>query len=168
MKIFLIGMMGAGKTYWAKKLGAKFKTGGYDLDYLISSHEERSIAEIFEEEGEAYFRKTEAQLLRWFGEKKKFILATGGGTPCFHENMNWMNQQGVTIWLDEPVDVLVSRLLPQKAERPLISELSDAELTGFLTKKLAERAPLYGQSQYRLHGETISDKQLNKIIQQYA
>lgn len=79
MKIFLIGLMGTGKSYWAKKLAKKLKIGGYDLDYLVESHEEKSIAEIFAEEGEDHFRKAESKMLRWFGEKKTFVLATGGG-----------------------------------------------------------------------------------------
>src|ERR1700755_1267278 len=90
MKIFIIGLMGAGKTYRTKKLAKKLKTGGYDLDFLIESHEERSIAEIFAEDGEDYFRKTEAKVLRWFNEKKMFVLATGGGTPCHLDNMHLM------------------------------------------------------------------------------
>lgn len=70
MKLFLIGMMGSGKSFWKKKLADKMKTGGYDLDFLVESHEEKTISEIFEEEGEEYFRKSEAKILRWFAEKK--------------------------------------------------------------------------------------------------
>src|ERR1700694_3998885 len=114
MKLFLIGMMGTGKSHWTKKLSKKLKSGGYDLDYLIESHEEKTIAEIFSEDGESYFRRSEAKILRWFAEKKTFVLATGGGTPCFHENMDWMNEHGVTVWIDEPIDVLVERLIPEK------------------------------------------------------
>lgn len=83
MKIFLLGMMGSGKSFWKKSLSTKLKTGGYDLDHIIESVEEKTISEIFEEEGELAFRRTEAKLLRWFAEKKSFVLATGGGTPVF-------------------------------------------------------------------------------------
>ena len=166
MKIFLLGMMGTGKSFWTKKLSKKLKTGGYDLDFLIESHEERTIAEIFDEEGEEYFRKTEAKILRWFGEKKTFVLATGGGTPCFHENIDWMNKNGITIWIDEPIDVLVERLKPEKEHRPLIRELSDHELTSFLSRKLAERDSFYRQAKYHLHGNAISDAGFAKIIKE--
>jgi shikimate kinase len=168
MKIFLIGMMGAGKSFWTKKLSKKLKVGGYDLDFLIESHEEKTIAEIFSEEGEPYFRKSESNILRWFGEKKAFVLATGGGTPCFLDNMKWMNNQGITIWIDEPVSTLIERLLPEKAHRPLIQKLSDTELQQFLTDKLAERSSFYQQATYHLQVDAISDAAFAKIINQHA
>jgi shikimate kinase len=168
MKLFLLGMMGTGKSHWAKKLSRKLACGGYDLDQLIESHEEKTIAELFAEEGEPYFRKSEAKILRWFAEKKTFVLATGGGTPCFHENMNWMNKQGITVWIDEPVNILVERLLPEKEHRPLIRNLTNNELHDFLSGKLAERADFYGQSTYHLQGDAISDAGFAKIIKQHA
>ncbi|MDP1844631.1 MAG: shikimate kinase [Sediminibacterium sp.] len=168
LKIFLIGMMGSGKSYWKQELAKLCKTGGYDLDFIIEAEEEKTIAEIFEENGEPYFRKSEAKLLRWFGEKKAFVLATGGGTPCFHDNMNWMNQQGTTIWIDEPLDTLVSRLLPEKSHRPLIAHLNDMQLYHFLENKLAERRAFYSQSTHHLQGNTIQLKAFKKIINSYA
>ncbi len=107
------------------------KCVGYDLDALIEMNEEKTIAEIFNEDGEDYFRKAEAKILRWFKEKKKFIIATGGGAPCFHENMHWMKKEGIVIWLDESVEVLVKRLSPEKQQRPLIANLSDSEIARF-------------------------------------
>ncbi|MEO8173680.1 MAG: shikimate kinase [Sediminibacterium sp.] len=168
MKLFLIGMMGTGKTHWSKKLSKKLKTGGYDLDFLIESHEEKTIAEIFAEEGEDYFRRSEAKVLRWFKEKKTFVLATGGGTPCHLENMDWMNSQGITVWIDEPVEVLAERLKPEKAHRPLIQHLSDDELSQFLTNKLVERYPFYKRATYHLQGDGISDAGFAKILKENA
>ena len=168
MKLFLIGMMGSGKSYWKKKLADKIKTGGYDLDFLIESHEEKTISEIFEEEGEEYFRKSEAKILRWFAEKKSFVLATGGGTPCFHNNMEWMNQQGVTVWLDEPVAILAERLKREKDHRPLIRHLSDTELLDYLSRKREERFAFYHQSAIHLLPEQINDAYFFKMIKQYA
>ncbi|MDD2793025.1 MAG: shikimate kinase [Sediminibacterium sp.] len=168
MKIFLIGMMGSGKSYWKQLLAKQCKTGGYDLDFVIEAQEERTIPEIFQEEGEAYFRKAEAKLLRWFGEKKAFVLATGGGTPCFHENMKWMNEQGITIWIDEPVEVLAERLINEKAHRPLLANLDDAGLRAFLSAKLEERRPFYSRATHHVKGEQISLKYFKKIIRQHA
>ena len=168
MKIFLIGMMGSGKSFWTKKLSKKIKSGGYDLDFLIESHEEKTIAEIFAEDSEDYFRRSEAKILRWFGEKKTFVLATGGGTPCFHDNMDWMNKNGITIWIDESIDQLIERLKPEKAHRPLIQKLSDEELHSFLTAKLVERFPFYQRATYRLQGKDISDAGFAKIIKENA
>ncbi|MFX5743269.1 shikimate kinase, partial [Acinetobacter baumannii] len=81
---------------------------------------------------------------------------TGGGTPCFHDNMQYMNQEGVTIWLNEPIDVLVKRLLPEKERRPLIKDLSDAELSNFLKQKLVERQQWYGLAMETISGEEIN------------
>jgi len=102
-------------------------------------NEEKTITELFAEDGEDYFRKTEAKILRWFGEKKSFVLATGGGTPCFMDNIKWMNEHGITIFLDEPVDILAARLEKEKSHRPLISQLSEKELNKFLENKIEER-----------------------------
>jgi len=165
MKVFLIGMMGSGKSYWGKLLAKKLKCGAYDLDYLVESAEEKTIAEMFEEDGEDHFRKNEAKILRWFAEKKIYVLSTGGGTPCFHENMQWMNNQGITIWINEPVEVLAERLKPEKEHRPLIKELSDEALTDFLQQKLDQRRPFYSQAKIILEGNDI---QLKKIMQLIA
>jgi len=107
-------------------------------------------------------------LLRWFGEKKSFVLATGGGTACFHENMDWMNQQGITVWLNESIDILVDRLDPEKAHRPLIQALNKDQMRVFLEKQLAERTPFYSKAKIQLNGKQLQIKQLIQTIQQYA
>jgi shikimate kinase len=163
-KIFLIGMMGSGKSYWAKKIAKWNKCVGYDLDDIIEMNEEKTIPEIFSEDGEDAFRKTEAKIIRWFKEKKKFVIATGGGTPCFHDNMNWMKKEGVVIWLDESIEVLVSRLTAQKAQRPLIANLDDNEIAKFIQEKLVERNPIYQQANYRLTSDEIKEANLKKLI----
>jgi shikimate kinase len=168
MKIFLLGMMGSGKSYWKQQLAKLLKTGGYDLDTLVEFHEEKTIAEIFEQDGEAYFRKKEAELLRWFKEKKHFVVATGGGTPCFHDNMQYMNQEGITIWLNEPIDVLVKRLLPEKEHRPLIKNISDEALADFLQQKLLERQPWYSLALETISGDDINLKTFKKIMAKHA
>ena len=164
-KIFLVGMMGSGKSHWTKKIAKWIKSGGYDLDDLIEMNEEKTIAEIFTEEGEEQFRKTEAKILRWFKEKKKYVLATGGGTPCFQDNMAWMKKEGIVIWLDESVDILVKRLVEEKAHRPLIADLSEQDLTKFIKDKLVERQAFYSQANYRLSSDQITDTALKQIIQ---
>jgi shikimate kinase len=168
MKIFLIGMMGSGKTYWAEKLKKKYKIPAYDLDGLVEMMEEKTISEIFSEEGEESFRKAEARMLRMFKEKKQFILSCGGGTPCFGDNMNWMNKNGITIWLDEPVEVLAERLSAEKENRPLIKDLPDAELQSFLSGKFAERESFYIMANHRLTGNNLNEYAFAQIIKQHA
>jgi len=158
-------MMGSGKSYWCKKLSEKLGCGGYDLDALIESQEEKTISEIFAENGELYFRKTEAEILRRLAVEKTFILATGGGTPCFQENMQWMNKNGVTIWIDEPVQVLAERLQKEKSHRPLIQQLSNGALHQFLEQKLAERKSFYSLATYHLQDQQVTDKSFEQIIQ---
>jgi len=167
-KIFLIGMMGSGKSFWAEKLKKKLKIPAYDLDALIEMMEEKSIEEIFAEDGEEYFRKAEAKMLRLFGEKKQFIVSCGGGTACFNDNINWMNKHGITVWIDEPVEILSDRLSKEKAHRPLIKDLDDEGLNDFLEKKLAERAPFYEQSAHQLRGEKLNETTFVKILKEHA
>jgi shikimate kinase len=168
MKIFLIGMMGSGKSYWAEKLKKKFKIPAYDLDGLVEMMEEKTISEMFAEDGEEFFRKAEAKMLRMFKEKKQFILSCGGGTPCFADNMNWMNKNGITIWLDEPVEVLAERLSAEKGNRPLIKDLEDDELKIFLSAKIAEREFFYNMALHRLSGNNLNETAFAQIIKQHA
>jgi len=167
-KIFLIGMMVSGKSYWTGKIAKWIKSGAYDLDTLIELNEEKTISEIFADHGETYFRNVEAQILKWFKEKKKYVLATGGGTPCNQANMDWMKKEGVVIWLDESIEVLVKRLENEKEQRPLIASLNNQELAGFLQNKILERTPFYQQAHYRLSSEQISEAVLKKLIQKHA
>jgi shikimate kinase len=167
-KVFLIGMMGSGKSFWSTKIAKWIKAGGYDLDDLIEMMEERTISEIFEEDGEDQFRKLETKMLKWFSEKKKFVLATGGGTPCIQANMDWMKKAGIVIWLDESIEVLVERLSSQKDHRPLIANLSNVELANFLQNKILERTPFYQQANYRLSGDQITEAALKKMVQKHG
>lgn len=164
MKIFLIGLPGAGKSFWVKKLSKKLKCGGYDLDNLIELAEERTINEIFKEDGEDSFRKSEAELLRWFVEKKTYVLATGGGTPCFNGNMDWMNSQGLTVWLNEPIAIIAARLIEEKDHRPLIKNLDAAGINKFLVEKLEERKPYYSQAAIIIDQPNMTEKELFKLI----
>lgn len=163
-KIFLIGMMGSGKSYWTKKIAKWIKSASYDLDSLIEMNEEKTISEIFSEDGEEYFRKTESKILKWFKEKKKYVLATGGGTPCNQENIDFMKKEGIIIWLDESIEVLVARLVQEKENRPLIAHIDESALSSFLQNKILERTPFYQQAHYRLTGEGISESAIKKII----
>ena len=167
-RIFLIGMMGSGKSYWLKQMAKWTKSIGYDLDALIEMKEAKTIAAIVHEDGEVYFRKAESTILKWFKEKKKYVVATGGGAACFQENIDWMKKEAVVIWLDETVDVLVKRLSNEKAHRPLIAHLSDMELKAFLEQKLVERHPFYKQAHYRLTSDQINESGLKKLIKNHA
>ncbi len=111
MKIFLVGMMGSGKSFLCKQLAYELKLACNDLDTEIEKIQQNSIKEVFNIKGEDFFRKIETETLQNFANKNNFVLATGGGTACFNNNMQWMNEQGITIWLNEKIDILQKRLL---------------------------------------------------------
>ena len=166
MKIFLIGFMGSGKTYWGRKLGEKLRLPFFDLDEQIESNEAKPIPQIFAEEGEEYFRLLEKDTLHIITESHdSFIMATGGGTPCYFKNIDFMNKAGTTVWINTPVDLLHERLLKDKAQRPLIKNLNDAQLKGFIIKKFSDRKIFYQQANVILPEETIElDALVNRIF----
>lgn len=145
-------MPACGKSYWAKQIGAKYKTGAYDLDNLIEAVEEKTVSDMFKQDGEEAFRKAETKLLKWFAEKKNFVLATGGGTPCFNNNMDWMNKKGITIWVDEDINVLKERILSQQNLRPLLQHISEQNLAAELQTLLQQRREFYAKAQYHIQG----------------
>ncbi len=155
-KYFLIGLMASGKTYWAQRLAALLEMDWIDLDQQIEKATGMSVREIFKTEGEEFFRAKERDTLRQLSSVNNLIVACGGGTPCFHNNMQWMNDNGITIWLHPEVDEMVTRLKRGKNKRPLISHLEDEELKNFVVNKLKEREPFYLQAQHHLHGNNIS------------
>ncbi|PSL48069.1 shikimate kinase [Chitinophaga niastensis] len=156
MKIFLLGFMGAGKSYWGKQLADHWKLPYYDLDEVIVAEEEMAISDIFATKGEDYFREKESMLLRELSRQENFLISCGGGTPCFQENMDFMNEHGTTIWINPSVEAMVERLQRKKSKRPLISELEDEDLMGFVEKKMAERLPFYQQSRHIISSDNIS------------
>jgi len=164
MKIFLLGLMGSGKSFWAERLSEILSIPYFDLDAEIERKEKKTVAEIFETNGEASFRIKETEVLQAFSNKDKFILSTGGGTPCFHGNMQWMNEHGITIWLDGPLDIIEQRLGKGKPHRPLIASVPEADLKGFLSQMLATRSEVYTQAKFRVTGDEIMSKKFLKIL----
>jgi shikimate kinase len=168
MKIFLIGMPAVGKTFCGEILKKKLKVPAYDLDNLIEIMEEQTISEIFAEGGEEKFRKAEAKMLRLFKEKKSFILSCGGGAPCFHDNMEWMNGNGITIWIDEPQETLLKRLADEKDKRPLVKDKDEDEIRQYVAQTLETRTPFYSQAAHRVSAEELIEPRFLKSMKEYA
>ncbi|MGC8749623.1 shikimate kinase [Hydrotalea sp.] len=165
--VFLVGMMGSGKSYCCKQLVKHLNFEGIDLDALIEERHHQSIANIFEQNGEAYFRKEEAAAIRQLGIQSNTVIATGGGTPCFHQNMQWMNEHGITVWLNTPVNVLVQRLWHEKKHRPLIAHFENVnDLETFLNKKLEERSVFYALAHIHMNEATLNMQFLANAIEQ--
>ena len=144
MKYFIVGYMASGKSTFGKELAKDKGLPFLDLDESVEFREGRSISEIFAKEGEEYFRKREREILHEIcNEADEFVLATGGGTPCFFDNMDYMNQAGTTVFLNTSPLVIVDRLKRQRADRPLLAMYSDDELEFFVRDHLEARLSFY-------------------------
>ncbi len=141
MRITLIGMPAAGKTTLGKRLAHKLGYPFLDLDQFIIEREGRSIPEIFAQDGEGYFREKETEMLRTALVPERIVLATGGGVPCFFDNIEFINAHSLSIWIDVPVPVLVERI-GRNSNRPLY-QLSPEALEQKIKKTYQERILFY-------------------------
>ena len=168
MRIFLLGFMGTGKTYWGQLWSQQYHLEFFDLDAIIEKECGMTIAKMFETRGEGYFREKERALLRSFGTKDDFILSTGGGTPCFFDNMDWMNENGITIYLQTETTILKERLVKEKAHRPLIKDLDDAGIVQFIENNINKRNKFYMLSTVILDTADVTADTFTKIIREYV
>ena len=157
--------MGSGKTYWGSRLAEKMQLPFFDLDSVIIQKEQKSVAEIFYEKGEEYFRYLEKEILEELvlGEER-FILSLGGGTPCFFNNIEFMKKNGKVIWLNTSVDVLKQRLIKERMTRPMIKNVSEADLKSYIIRKLGERKMYYEQADLMVHEEGIQLEPLIELL----
>ena len=156
MKIFLIGFMGSGKTYWGQLLSDRLELPFFDLDAVIVRTEQKSISDIFTEKGEEYFRYKEKEVLEELvKDHNKFIVSCGGGTPCFFNNILFMKKEGKVVWLNTSVEILKKRLVKERMSRPLVRAVGDAELESFIVRKLGERKMYYSQADVIVEEENI-------------
>lgn len=157
MKLFLIGLMGSGKSVLGKKLSRSVSLPFIDLDDIIEKQEGLTVSEIFSTKGEPYFRILEAAVLRKQSEAKEFVLSTGGGAPCFHDNMAFINQTGISIFLDTPVKEILGRIThEQKRSRPILENVPDEEMEQKLERLLENRLPFYQQAHITVNGATAT------------
>lgn len=161
MKVFLIGFMGSGKTTIGKKLAIYLKYEFIDLDKLIESKAGMSIVDYFELHGEEAFRDLERTILQKTEFPENVIVATGGGAPCFGDNMDWMNKNGLVAYLSLSPKALASRLEHSKTDRPLIRHLKGDELIDFISAKLQEREVFYKQAKYVVSASDLTAERLS-------
>lgn len=166
MRIFLIGFMGSGKTHWGRQLSKKLNIPFFDLDEQIISYEGSSINDIFETKGEEYFRLLEKDILHIITEShESFVMACGGGTPCFFNNIEYMHQSGTTVWLNTSLNVLAERLLKDKDARPLIKNFSEDQLKAYIIRKFGDRKMYYEQADIIVEEEPVKlDELIAKIF----
>ena len=156
-RIFLIGYMGAGKTTLGKAFAREMNLSFVDQDWYIEERFHKTVQEIFAERGEQGFRELERQMLHEIAEFEDVVISTGGGAPCFYDNMEFMNQKGETIFLNVAPDVLFSRLKIASQNRPILRGKTNEELKAFIAKALEKRAPFYSKAKYIFNADELED-----------
>lgn len=164
MRIFLIGFMGCGKSTMGRSLASMLNLTFIDLDTYIEGKYFKTVPQIFAEEGEAEFRKKEHKVLEEVSLFDDVIVATGGGAPCFFDNMELMNRAGYCVFLDVEINTLVNRLIHSKTERPLIKGKSPEELKSFIAELMLKRRPFYEKASYILKGSEISPDDVAELV----
>ena len=158
IRIFLTGYMGAGKTTLGKALARELHIPFIDLDWYIEERFHKTVGELFSERGEASFRELEKNMLHEVGEFEDVVISTGGGAPCFFDNMEYMNDCGDTVFLDVEPAVLFRRLRVAKQQRPLLANKSDEELMDFICEALQKRHPFYSKAKHLFKADELEDK----------
>ena len=164
MRIYLIGYMGSGKSHLGRKFSKHLGVQFIDMDHYIEERNYKTIPQIFAEEGEVEFRKKERKALEELSEFTDIVIATGGGAPCFFDNIDLMNNSGKTIYLNISPKILAYRLMKSKTERPLIKGKSKEELVSFIDESLKKRNEFYIQAKFNITHPDISMDELEKLI----
>ena len=162
-RVILIGYMGSGKTTVGKALSKETGMMFYDLDWYIESRMHKSVSQIFAEKGEEGFRKIEYNMLHEVTEFEDVIISCGGGTPCFFDNIDYLNQQGEVVYLKASPETLYKHLLMAKIERPLLKDKSADELIAYITEHLKQREPFYEKARHILDVNVLDDYDKIKI-----
>jgi shikimate kinase len=163
--IYFVGFMGSGKTTLGKRLAKKLEIPFIDLDAKICEVTGKTIPEIFDKEGEESFRKIEQETLRNLSVKEAAVVSVGGGTPCFFDNMSWMNKHGLTVYLKLSPKAILRRLSSSNlSERPLLKNLTNTELLTFIEEKLKDREAYYLSAKY--HFDPLNES-IEELIQTY-
>jgi shikimate kinase len=164
MRVFLIGFMGAGKSHWGKIWAEKSGMTFFDLDEIIVAKEQMTIDEIFDKKGEDYFRQIESASLQSTLDYDNCIVACGGGTPCFFDNMKWMNENGLTVFIKAKPHTLLQNMTHEMKKRPLFNKINQAEILTFIEQKLKERNEFYTVSKITLSIEELNDSTITDLL----
>jgi shikimate kinase len=164
MRIYLIGYMGSGKSTLGRELASRLNLSFLDMDQFIEMKYLKTVPDIFRDEGEKQFRNKEQVCLHEISSMKNVVVATGGGAPCFFDNMDLMNRTGCCVFLDVEPGELAARLMKADVVRPLIQEKQAEELVQTIEGMMRERRPYYEKARYILSGNSITaDDVINRI-----
>lgn len=155
MLVFLIGFMGSGKTYTGKHLSAALNIPFIDMDTAIEDQEGKSVTQIFEDDGEFHFRNLEHQFLLDLDPNEKMIISTGGGAPCYHDNIDLMNEMGATIFIDTDKEIIAERLAEGIQKRPLLAGMNEHDLKFFYDRKMEDRRPIYEKANFQIKHQDV-------------
>ena len=164
MRIYLVGYMGAGKSTTSKRLAARLGWEAYDTDRLFEARYRISINDFFHKYDADLYRKLETQILHETLSLDQAVIATGGGPPCFNDNMDWMNLNGFTVFLKISPQSAIVRLSQSKVKRPILIDKSPEELSDFIIKNYTERLPFYEQARLTFKGENCDVEALANAI----
>lgn len=156
--------MGCGKSTLGKKLAARLGYNLVDLDHQIEKITGVTVAEYFAAHGEDVFRQLESKTLKEMEYPKNCVIATGGGTPCYFDNMDWMNLNGTTIYIEMTPVALAKRLEQGIAKRPLLRNLTEEGIVEFIENKLLERNPFYKKAAHTLNGISLTADHIHALI----
>jgi shikimate kinase len=162
--IFLIGFMGCGKTTLGRKLASRLGYDFIDLDHAFEKQEGMTIAEYFSSFGEGSFREKESTLLKQTIYPKRAVISTGGGLPCFFDNMEWMNAHGKTIYIKLSPKTLADRLEHEKHKRPVLNGRNETELIDFIEEKLSERDKFYSRAKIIADGIGLTAEKVETLL----
>ncbi|MBR4367809.1 MAG: shikimate kinase [Prevotella sp.] len=161
IRVILIGFMGAGKTTVGKALGKALGVTFYDLDWYIETRMRKTVKQIFDEQGEEGFRKMEHNMLHEVAEFENVVISCGGGTPCFYDNMDYLNQQGDTVYLKASPEVLYKHLKMAKGVRPLLLNKTPEEVQVYIREELNRREQFYSKAKHILNIDVMDS--LDKV-----
>ena len=166
-RIFLIGYMGAGKTTVGKVLSRQLELSFIDLDHYIEGRYHKTVGQLFAEKGEDAFRDIERRMLREVAAFEDVLVSTGGGAPCFFDNMELMNGAGVTVYFKLAPEKLAARLEHGKAKRPLLRGKSQQELVEYIRENLERREPFYSRARLIVACDSMSDEYVARHVEMY-
>lgn len=167
--IFLIGYMGCGKSTLGRALSRATGLEFIDLDHYIENRYHATVSQIFADKGEEGFRRLEQAMLHEVSEFNDVIVACGGGTPCFFDNIDHMNSHGTTVWLIAPLGRLFERLQRNRSKRPILADKTDEELMDFIVTALEARKPFYSRAAHTFEATLLDDKsQVSVTARQFA
>ncbi len=163
-RVFLIGYMGSGKTTIGRLLAEQLGFSFIDLDTYIENRFQKKVRDIFAQQGEEKFREIEHRMLAEVSEMENIVVSTGGGAPCFHDNMRLINESGISIYIKSSAKDLAKRLSKAKDKRPLLHGKTDEDLPLFIQEMLTAREPFYTQATYIINNNEKAETAVTEIL----